>query len=61
MQKEILNLVGKNLVKLNTMAEVEYRNSDSAAKDMANIAGTIIHLMEAYEDSLNVYWTTKHE
>lgn len=54
MQKEILNLVAKNLAELDTMAEGEYPPSGRNIKDMANIAGTIIHLMEAYQDNLSV-------
>lgn len=59
MQKEILNLVGKSLAELDTMAEVEYPPSDREAKEMASIAGTIIHLMEAYQDNLSSPYISK--
>lgn len=59
MQKEILNLVGENLAELDTMAKGEYPPSGREIKDMANIAGTIIHLMEAYKDNLSSPYISK--
>lgn len=59
MQKEILNLVEENLARLGTVSEVEYPPSDREAKEMASIAGTIIHLMEAYKDNLFVPYISK--
>lgn len=59
MQKEILNLVEENLARLGTVSEVEYPPSDREAKEMASIAGTIIHLMEAYKDNLSSPYISK--
>ena len=61
MQKEILNLVAKNLAELDTMAEGEYPPSGRNIKDMANTAGTIIHLMEAYQDNISIPSITERE
>lgn len=58
MKKEILKLVQINLDRLKDSTENEHNFADDQEEA---ISSTVINLMKAYQDSLNVYWTTKHE
>lgn len=58
MKNDILKLVQINLDRLKDSTENEHNFADDQEEA---ISSTIINLMKAYQDSLNVYWTTKHE
>lgn len=58
MKSEILKLVQLNLDRLKDSTG----NGNNFADDQEEaISSTIINLMKAYQDSLNVYWADKHE
>ena len=58
MKNDILKLVQINLDRLKDSTENEHNFADDQEED---ISSAIINLMKAYQNSLNVYWTTKHE
>ena len=58
MKNDILKLVQINLDRLKDSAENEHNFADDQEEA---ISSTILHLMKAYQNSLNVYWTAKHE